>query len=50
MSVFPAIFYVLTYKVETPREKLEILSTLPLAERPPIMVCIEELELHIWVL
>ena len=44
MEVLPAIFSALTYKVDTPRARLEWLSTPPLAERSPVIECIKDID------
>ena len=49
VSVSP-IFAVLTDKLDTPRDRLYKLASLPLAERSPAVVYLEEVEPHIWVL
>ena len=50
MAAFPTIFTVFTYRLVTTRARLEHLSTRTLAYWPPMMVCIKELDPHIWVL
>ena len=50
MAAFPSIFAILTDEVATPRSGLKRLASLFLADRSPVMVCLEELEPHIQVL
>ena len=50
MAALPPILVFLTDKVDTPTARLKRLAYLPLVDRKPIMVFLEEPETHIRVI